>query len=175
MREGTDPSKTSSTGLQLCWLFLWFLSSVLCRETQECSLWAFSCFSPGREGDSIISACLGGSQEIKSCWERAKQTARLPAPCHHADLPGAGGQEQCPLLIWMLLSLHFGCFLNEEGWETSLLFFCFQALEGLQWLCLPPKCSYKFLWLPGDAAASFRHSLKPGACRIWPCSATNCP
>lgn len=55
------------------------LSLVLCRETQGFCLRAFSRISPSREGDSFISACLGGRQEIKSCRERAKQTVRLPA------------------------------------------------------------------------------------------------
>lgn len=41
------------------------LSRVLRREMQGCCFWAFSHISPGREDDSVISACLGGSREIK--------------------------------------------------------------------------------------------------------------
>lgn len=69
--------------------------------------------SPGREGDSVTSAYLGDKKLPGAC--KAKQTARLPAPRYRADPPGAGGQERSPLLIWMLLSLRFGCFLMRRA------------------------------------------------------------
>lgn len=86
----------------------------------------------------------------------------------------------------------------------SLLFFCFcvRALEGLQWLYLPPKRSHRFLWLPemlppasGTAASleqagsgpqaapaalstsqsGFRsHSYCPGMSTVPSCRGTGC-
>lgn len=132
---------------------------------------AFSCSSAGRESESIISACRGGSQEIKSCRECTKQ----PTACTSLSSPSA--RASCRSFLSACCSPSLWMVFNEEGWEISLLllFCCFQALEGLQWLCLPPKCSHKFLRLPRDAAAIFQHSLQPGIHRIWLCSVTNCP
>lgn len=121
MSEGSD------LGLLLLWRLFWvFLSSVkpcfVQGEGQGCCSWAFSHLSAGREDDSVISACLGGSREIKKLpgSEQSKQLRWLHLAIALIHPEPAAGAVPAPYLdaspprLWM--------FFNEEGWEISLLF-----------------------------------------------------
>lgn len=121
MSEGSD------LGLLLLWRLFWvFLPSVkpcfVQGEGQGCCSWAFSHLSAGREDDSVISACLGGSREIKKLpgSEQSKQLhwLHLAIALIHPE-PAAGAVpapylDASPPRLWM--------FFNEEGWEISLVF-----------------------------------------------------